>query len=135
MSMYAAAPFAGPAIGPIVGGFIQVSGAGWRWLYWVCAIFSGCCFLLFLVALPETYAPVLLKRKAESLRKKTGNVKYTAPIEMVHLTKSELLRATLLKPFILLYSEPMLLAITLYMCEELFELVSRYFEADFAFVL
>lgn len=56
MAIFALAPFAGPAIGPIVGGYMQVAGVGWRWLFWVLTIFTGVCWVLIYFTLPETYA-------------------------------------------------------------------------------
>lgn len=38
MSLFALAPFAGPVLGPIAGGFIGEN-VSWRWLFWVLTIF------------------------------------------------------------------------------------------------
>lgn len=126
--LYACAPFTGPALGPIVSGFIQNSGASFRWAFWVCAIFSGVCWLLVVLTLPETFAPVLLKRKAEHLRHQTGNTRYRAPLEQVKLTPSSLMRTVLMKPLILSVQEPMLLASILFMAF-LYGVVYLLFEA------
>lgn len=37
LSIYTLGPVAGPAIGPIAGGFLSES-EGWRWIFWVLAI-------------------------------------------------------------------------------------------------
>ena len=37
LSIYTLGPVAGPAIGPIAGGFLT-EGAGWRWIFWVLTI-------------------------------------------------------------------------------------------------
>lgn len=34
MAAFSAAPFIGPAVGPLVGGYLA-DAAGWRWLYWI----------------------------------------------------------------------------------------------------
>jgi MFS family permease len=39
MVLFAVSPFAGPSLGPVVGGWIAVGGASWRWLFWVLTIF------------------------------------------------------------------------------------------------
>jgi MFS family permease len=39
MLLFAASPFTGPAIGPVVSGWIAVGGASWRWLFWVLSMF------------------------------------------------------------------------------------------------
>lgn len=115
MAIFAIAPFAGPALGPIVGGFIGVSGTDWRWLFWVCTIFSGCCLIVTALTLPETYAPTILQRKAKRIRIETGDDRYKAHFDLVELNVWSLLHGILLKPFLMLVQEPMLLAITIYM--------------------
>lgn len=35
IAYFAAAPYAGPVLGPIVGGWIWVGTQSWRWIYWV----------------------------------------------------------------------------------------------------
>lgn len=35
IAYFAAAPYAGPVLGPIVGGWISVGTHSWRWIYWV----------------------------------------------------------------------------------------------------
>lgn len=39
LAAFVVAPFAGPGIGPTIGGYIIQSGAPWRWVLWVLAIF------------------------------------------------------------------------------------------------
>lgn len=35
IAYFAAAPYAGPVLGPLVGGWISVGTQNWRWIYWV----------------------------------------------------------------------------------------------------
>ena len=56
LALFAVAPFAGPALGPLVGGYISTSGADWRWLFWTLTIFAGVCTIAIVFCLPETYA-------------------------------------------------------------------------------
>lgn len=58
MALFTVAPFAGPALGPIVGGYISTSGVDWRWLFWVLTLFAGVCLIGIVLFLPETYAYV-----------------------------------------------------------------------------
>ncbi len=58
LALFTLAPFAGPTLGPIVSGFIQTSGASWRWVFWVLTIFSGVCLIVTALTLPETYVYV-----------------------------------------------------------------------------
>jgi MFS family permease len=73
MAIFAAAPFLGPAIGPLVAGFVGES-MGWRWVEGVMAIFSGVVWIVGCLILPETYGPVLLRRLANRLSRITGKV-------------------------------------------------------------
>ena len=56
MALFVITPFAGPSLGPIVGGYVSVAGLHWTWLFWILSIFSGLCYLVVLFGLPETYA-------------------------------------------------------------------------------
>jgi multidrug resistance protein len=81
MAIFGLAPFAGPSIGPIVSGFIAVSNVNFRWVYWVLTMFAGVCLVLIVFTLPETYAPIILAKKAKRLRKETGDDRWYAPSE------------------------------------------------------
>jgi multidrug resistance protein len=116
LAAFTLAPFAGPALGPAVSGFIVVSGQSWRWLFWVMSIFAGVCTIQIVLTLPETYAPIILVEKAKRLRKETGNQSYYAPLEKQDKVNfSKRLEHILARPFVLLFQEPMLAAITVYM--------------------
>lgn len=115
MSIFSLAPFAGPSIGPIVSGFISVTGTDWRWVYWILTIFAGVCLAIIVLGVPETYTPQLLVVKAKRMRKETGEQRWYAPLERTDHSFKNRLNSILLKPFIMLVQEPMLLAVTLYM--------------------
>ncbi|RPA78651.1 MFS general substrate transporter [Ascobolus immersus RN42] len=62
VSVQAIATFMGPALGPLVGGYLAEY-KGWRWTMWIILIFGG--FVAVLVYfLEESYKPVILKRRA-----------------------------------------------------------------------
>ncbi|KAK8854610.1 hypothetical protein IAR55_003349 [Kwoniella newhampshirensis] len=115
MSLFSVAPFAGPSIGPIVAGFIEVSGTNWRWVYWILTMFAGFCFVVIVIFVPETYAPKLLAVKAKKLRKDTKEERWYAPLERSNTSFKARCNDILLKPFVILALEPMLQAVTLYM--------------------
>ena len=73
MSLFSIAPFMGPVLGPIVGGFLGMT-EGWRWVEGLMAIFSGTVWIIGILLVPETYPPVLLRKRAETLSKMTGKV-------------------------------------------------------------
>ncbi|KAH9934926.1 major facilitator superfamily domain-containing protein [Fomitopsis serialis] len=68
-SLYASAPFLGPVVGPIIGGWVSTSRLGWRFNFWIMFIASAVAFIGFIVILPETYGPVLLRWRARKLRR------------------------------------------------------------------
>ncbi|KAA1477951.1 MFS polyamine transporter [Dentipellis sp. KUC8613] len=114
-SLFGASVFLGPALGPVVGGFIVQSKASWRWVFWVMFIFAGVCSMLVVVLLPETYAPVILKKKAIARRKAENNPELYAEIERQGWSFHELLHRTVFRPFIMLLLEPILLFVTIYL--------------------
>jgi len=88
MSMFALAPFAGPSVGPIVAGFIDVTGTSWRWVFWILAIFAGVCLGIIVFCVPETYAPTILMHRAQRMRKETGEERWYAPCELRFASES-----------------------------------------------
>jgi multidrug resistance protein len=61
----------GPAVGPVIGGFMTEK-LSWKWTFWLMLILSTVNTIFCVVFLQETYAPVLLARKAAKLQKSTG---------------------------------------------------------------
>lgn len=116
MSIFAAAPFMGPALGPIVGGFVGET-VGWRWIQSVIAIFTGILWILGTFTIPETYAPVLLRKRAAALSAETGQV-YRSGLEIARgppPTIAERFKVALSRPWILLFREPIVLLLSIYM--------------------
>ncbi|KAH7381318.1 major facilitator superfamily domain-containing protein [Phaeosphaeria sp. MPI-PUGE-AT-0046c] len=108
MMVYTASPFVGPEIGPLIGGFI-VENTTWRWCFYVLIIWSGVQLCLITLFVPETYHPVLLRRKAIRLRKETGNQEWIAPIEKLDRSITRTVLWSCIRPFQLLFFEPMCL--------------------------
>lgn len=115
ISFFAAAPFLGPTIGPIIGGFLATA-AGWRWVEGFLAAFSGVLWLCIIFLLPETYAPVLLRRRAAKLSEITGQVyRSKLDIERGPVPLKQTLKTALSRPWILLFREPIVLLLSIYM--------------------
>ena len=127
MAAFSAAPFIGPAIGPLVGGFLSQA-AGWRWLYWIQLILSGVCWILITLTVPETYAPILLSRRAKKLRVQTGDEKYTTEKELDPRPFGQQLRICLFRPLQLLFREPIVFFLSMYM-SVLYGLLYMFFVA------
>ena len=114
MAAFSAAPFLGPAIGPLVGGLLS-DNLGWRWLYWIQLIVSGFIYILMLLTVPETYAPTILLKRARRLRKETGDHTYVTEQELDRRPLPETLKVFILRPFQLLFTEIIVLLVSLYM--------------------
>lgn len=96
-------------IGPIIGGFLGES-AGWRWVEGLLAAFTGVIWLVICFFLPETYAPVLLRRRAEKLSELTGKVyRSRLDIDRGGVSTVQMLKTSLSRPWILLIFEPIVL--------------------------
>ncbi|KAL0256730.1 hypothetical protein SLS55_009127 [Diplodia seriata] len=106
MMIYTASPFIGPEIGPLVGGFINQY-TSWRWTFYVMLIWAGAQLAAIVFLVPETYHPVLLRRKAQKLRAETGEEAWKAPIEKLDKSVSQTLLWSCVRPFQLLVFEPM----------------------------
>lgn len=68
-----------------------------------------------LLLLPETYGPVILKKRAHTLRKKTGNKNIFAPIELEKKGAREILTTILARPFQMFFFEAIVLLTCLYL--------------------
>jgi len=112
MMVYSGSPFLGPALGPVIAGFINQF-ADWRWTFWVLLIWTGVQLVLISIIIPETYVPVKLRQKAQHLRKSTGNDKWKAPIEIMTRSLTKTVLYSCLRPFQLLIFEPMVLLLCL----------------------
>ncbi|KAG9204400.1 hypothetical protein G6514_000856, partial [Epicoccum nigrum] len=64
-AVFLMAPFAGPSLGPVVGGF-AAQYKSWRWTQW-CMIFVTLAVYLASLPMKETYKPIILARRAKKL--------------------------------------------------------------------
>lgn len=105
---------AGPVIGPIAGGFAAAA-ESWRWPIWELAWISGFSSMFLAFLLPETLPDTILLKRAQRLRKLTGNGKLRSlsEIRQAEMRASEVAREYLVRPFQLMI-EPAVLFINLY---------------------
>jgi MFS family permease len=113
MALFAAAPFLGPALGPITGGFLGLT-SGWRWVEGFLAIFCGAVLLLLALFNAESYAPMLLRKRADTLSKATGKVYRFRADAKQPLRLKVLFKTSLLRPWKFLIYEPIVIILTIY---------------------
>ncbi|KAJ8088595.1 hypothetical protein PM082_013838 [Marasmius tenuissimus] len=117
VTLYALAPLLGPIIGPIVGAWIA-STTTWQWVFWSTTIAAVVVQIISLVWLKETFAPVLLRRKAARLSKLDGqsqsNLTYITTFQADKTPKPPIYKM-LLYPILLLFTEPVAQLLGLYL--------------------
>ncbi|KAG8161678.1 hypothetical protein KVR01_008665 [Diaporthe batatas] len=98
--------WAGPALGPVISGFLQLTKGveGWKWSFYVLLMLSAFS-AIFLFTIPETYAPVLLQKKARRIRKAKipGYEHVKAPLETTNQTLVQVYKIALTRPWIILF--------------------------------
>ncbi|XXG98917.1 hypothetical protein Hte_005248 [Hypoxylon texense] len=112
MAAWALGPLLGPCIGPIAGGYL-IEAAGWRWVYWLIVILAGVLIPLSFVFLRETFAPVILERKTQKLRKETGNPQLGSKLSE-RLTPKDQFKHAIVRPTKLLLLTPIVTFMALY---------------------
>ena len=115
MVIFSASTFIGPVMGPILGGFITMSHLGWRWTAWLTMIMAALFGIIGFFVIDETFAPVLLQRRAKKLKYQTKNWALHAEADEKEVNLKEIADKYLLKPFKMLALEPILVLVTLYM--------------------
>lgn len=79
MAMYTVSTFFGPNFSPLFSGWIAEK-TEWKWLYYVLIIWTFAQLVATFI-IPETFEPELLRRKANRLRKETGDSRWFAASE------------------------------------------------------
>ncbi|KAI0134360.1 major facilitator superfamily domain-containing protein [Xylariales sp. AK1849] len=115
ITVYALVPLFAPVLGPIIG--IYVSDVlGWRWSMALMALLSATALAVAALVLPETYAPLLLDKRASRLTKMTG--RHYASAMAAGDDKKNVPRpsfsTTLSRPFLLAANEPIISLLALY---------------------
>ncbi|KAG6002229.1 hypothetical protein E4U21_003320 [Claviceps maximensis] len=112
MAVWTFGPLLGPAVGPVVGGYLTQN-KGWRWVFWVVAVGSALFTVIFFLVVRETYAPVLLQKKVNRLRRETGNVSLQSALAG-DMTTRQLLARSFRRPLVLLFRSPMVFLSSLF---------------------
>ncbi|KAL1961145.1 hypothetical protein VTO42DRAFT_3090 [Malbranchea cinnamomea] len=112
---FAGATFLGPIAGPIAGGFLVHSRLGWRWTAWVTLILQAVLGVVSVFTIQESFAPVVLQRRAKRLRRETQNWALYSALDKEKPTISGIVTKYLSRPMRMMLSEPILVLVTLYL--------------------
>ena len=112
MALYMVATTLGPTLAPAISGFVAQT-TSWRWVFGV-----GTFFALFtlpiVIALPESYLPVLVEREAKRMRKETGRDDIVAATSLERKSWLCVMSTVMLRPFRMLFQEAIVACICLY---------------------
>jgi MFS family permease len=98
----------------MIGGFLEMN-AGWRWVEGLLAACAGLVWIVVTISVPETYGPVLLRKRAHRLSQETGKY-YQSKLDMgkppVAWTKR--FKTVFSRPWVLLLQEPIVFSLAFY---------------------
>ncbi|EXJ69491.1 uncharacterized protein A1O5_07527 [Cladophialophora psammophila CBS 110553] len=103
MAIFSMMTFIGPAIGPVISGFLELK-EDWRWSFYVLLWLGGATELL-MFTIPETFPPVVLINKARRIRA-TGIPEYQelqAPAEAQGRKLGDMFKVALVRPWQILF--------------------------------
>ena len=109
LGFYILVPLLAVAIGPVVGGLIAQS-TTWRWSFWSTSIVQLLLTVFSIVIMDETYASIILQRKAVRVRKETGDHRFHTASEKLSEGRPTLwvLQRGLSRPIRLLVFHPII---------------------------
>ena len=113
---------------PIMGGFITMSYLGWRWTAWITLIMAAFFGTIGWFIVPETSHPVLHQRRARKIRFETKNWAIHSKLDEQQVDFNSITHVYLIKPFKMLFKEPILVLITVYMAL-VYGILYLFFEA------
>lgn len=116
VAVFSATVFNGPLLGPMIGGFIVSNqGLGWRWTSYIPSFIAFAGAILSFFFQEETYPPTILVSKAQELRRLTKNWGIHAKQDEVEVDFKELVSKNVGRPLRVLFTEPIVFMISLYM--------------------
>ena len=116
MALVTATQMIADFISPVAGSYIAQD-LGWRWSIWLAVIVLGFFSLFLLAVLRETYAVVILRRKAERLQKEDAADRKYRSKHQARVDASTMLES-IMKPMHILAKSPILMLTTSYMATE-----------------
>ncbi|KAG6835039.1 hypothetical protein H0H93_005353 [Arthromyces matolae] len=120
IAIYSLAPLLGPVVGPVCGAWIAQRST-WRWVFWSTSIVDIVIQIFGVFYLQETFAPLLLERKAAAIRRTMDPEKAQATrITTVFEGKEDrswghIFRKALVRPFVIFAQEHIAQLLGVYM--------------------
>lgn len=113
MTIFSLTVFLGPLLSQPIGGFIvKNQSLGWEWTEYLPGILGSAEFVLLLFLQEESYWPVILARKADRLRRETGDWSIIAKQDTIELDPRAIIRNYLLLPIRMLALDPIILCMS-----------------------
>ncbi|RFU74909.1 benomyl methotrexate resistance [Trichoderma arundinaceum] len=101
MTLYSAVVWIGPALGPVVAGFLQLK-KNWRWTFYVLLWLGGVSWAL-MISIPETHTPTILLDKARRIREIPEYKKVRTQVELEDRSVKTMFKIALTRPWIILF--------------------------------
>lgn len=113
MTIFSLTVFLGPLLSQPIGGFIvKNQSLGWEWTEYLPGILGSAEFVLLLFLQEESYWPVILARKADRLRRETGDWSIIAKQDTIELDPRAIIQNYLLLPIRMLALDPIILCMS-----------------------
>nr|POF08113.1 efflux pump fub11 [Quercus suber] len=114
MALFSMMTFVGPALGPVISGFLQLT-KNWRWTFYV-LIWLSAGTIPFMFTIPETLPSQVLINKAKRIRKAKipGYENIQAPMEATDRTLAGIFKIALTRPWIILF-DPISFLVAIYL--------------------
>ncbi|KAG0642276.1 major facilitator superfamily domain-containing protein [Tuber brumale] len=104
VAVFCACTMVAPTLAPFISGYISETRLGWRMAFWIGFIIAAISFILLVFFCPETYAPILLLRRAEKIRAE-GDIYAVAPLELDDRNLKRIFATTITRPFRMFWQE------------------------------
>jgi len=114
MAVFSMMTFIGPAVSPVISGFIQLK-LNWRWSFYVLLMLAALT-LIPMITIPETLPSQVLLNKAKRVRRLQipGYENVKAPVEETDRSLVGIFKVALTRPWIILF-DPISFAVAIYL--------------------
>ncbi|OKL63267.1 hypothetical protein UA08_01687 [Talaromyces atroroseus] len=113
MTLFSLTVFLGPLLSQPIGGFIvKNKSLGWEWTEYLPGILGSAQFALLVFLQKESYPPVILARKADKLRRETGDWSIIAKQDTIALDPRAIIQNYILQPMRMLVLDPIILCMS-----------------------